>query len=94
MSHALWCWGIGAALTAQAATFISVSYFGQMQVIFYLFVALIAAERSFAYRRAGPRVRERRAAADQAGRERMGDGKGSPREEAMPQFIAPQGRHT
>jgi hypothetical protein len=94
MSHALWCWGIGAALTAQTATFISVSYFGQMQIIFNLFLALIAAERSFAYRRAGPPVRERRAAAEQARRQRSDVGNGGASGEATPHFIVPQSRHT
>jgi hypothetical protein len=43
----LWCWGIGCGLFAHAMGFISVSYFGQMQVLFYLFLAVIAAEYSF-----------------------------------------------
>jgi hypothetical protein len=93
-AHALWCWGIGAALTAHAVSFISVSYFGQMQVIFYLLLALIAAERSFAYRRAGFRVGEPRAAAEHARRQRSSVGNDGPSEGAMLQFITPQSRHT
>jgi hypothetical protein len=47
-AHGLWCWGLGAALTAHAVAFISVSYFGQMQIVLYLLLALISAELSFA----------------------------------------------
>jgi len=46
-AQGLWCWGLGASLTGQCASFISVSYFGQLQVILYLFLAVIAAELSF-----------------------------------------------
>lgn len=62
--HGLWCWGIGCGLFAHATAFISVSYWGQMQVLFDLFLALIAAEYAFALvprRQASRRSEPRRA---------------------------------
>jgi hypothetical protein len=53
----LWCWGLGAGLTAHAAAFMGVSYWGQIQFVLYLFFALIAAELAFA--RAAHRARSR-----------------------------------
>jgi hypothetical protein len=50
----LWCWGLGAGLTAHAAAFMGVSYWGQIQFVLYLFFSVIAAELSFA--RAGHRA--------------------------------------
>jgi hypothetical protein len=47
-AQGLWCWGLGCGLFAHATAFISVSYWGQMQVLLYLFLALLAAEYSFA----------------------------------------------
>lgn len=46
-AQSLWCWGIGCGLMAHATAFISVSYWGQMRILLYLFLALIAAEYSF-----------------------------------------------
>lgn len=40
----LWCWGLGAAVTAHTAAFMGVSYWGQIQFILYLFLALVGAE--------------------------------------------------
>lgn len=60
MVHRFWCWGIGASLVAQTVGFISVSYFGQMQIIFYLFLAMISSEYEFAL--SSPRHRSRRQA--------------------------------
>jgi hypothetical protein len=57
-AHRFWCWGIGAALVAQTAGFLSVSYFGQMQIIFYLFLAMISSEYGFAL--SSPRHRSQR----------------------------------
>ena len=61
-SQALWCWGLGCGLFAHAVGFISVSYFGQMRIIFCMLIALIAAERSFVAvaleARAGKRMKQ------------------------------------
>jgi hypothetical protein len=62
LSHGFWCWGLGAALTAHAVAFISVSYFGQMQILLYLLLAVIAAEYSFATRSGRERPPARREA--------------------------------
>lgn len=52
-----WCWGLGVALTAHAVAFMGVSYWGQIQYILYLFLALIAAESSFAHAALARRAR-------------------------------------
>jgi hypothetical protein len=46
-AQSLWSWGIGCGLMAHATAFISVSYWGQMRILLYLFFALISAEYSF-----------------------------------------------
>lgn len=53
----MWCWGLRSALTAHCVAFISVSYWGQMQIIFFLLLALIGAERSFVTRTSRPAAR-------------------------------------
>lgn len=54
-AQAFWCWGIGCGLLAHATAFMSVSYWGQMQVLLVLFLALISAELSFAVEARLPR---------------------------------------
>lgn len=46
-AQSLWCWGIGCGLMAHTTAFISVSYWGQMRILLYLYFAFISAEYSF-----------------------------------------------
>lgn len=55
----VWCWGLGAGLTAHTAAFMGVSYWGQIQFVLYLFFAVIASELAFAHTAQRARSRER-----------------------------------
>ena len=52
-----WCWGVGCSLFSHTIALISVSYYGQMQVLFYVLFALISAEFTFATVAAKSRTR-------------------------------------
>ena len=52
----LWCWGLGCALLGHATAFISVAYYGQTRILFFMFLALVSCEYSFV-KRAPNRVR-------------------------------------